>query len=115
MKKITYKSRDGLICYKDQKSGNILSVYDIKATKSLDEACDIINVLLERLAIYEGEKVIDDKEELNTPKEPCHPPASLIWFCPNPKCPEDKHYLMMDKFPHCPVCNQKLDWTKYQK
>ena len=48
--RLTYISKDGLVCYKDHKSPNVISAYDIKATHSLDEACTIIDILLRRLA-----------------------------------------------------------------
>lgn len=62
----------------------------------------------EAIDTVEEFKALKEKAE---PKKPCHPPASLIWYCPNPYCPEDKKYLMSDKHKVCPECGQVIDWT----
>lgn len=73
-------------------------------------------VTMENVASLEAYRTIGTVEECRDavermkPKKPVHPPASLIWYCPNPHCPEDKQYLMSDKYKVCPDCGQKLEW-----
>lgn len=52
-RRLTYRSSDGWICYKDDISGNILSPADMKKRYSLDDAITVINKLLEKLSGYE--------------------------------------------------------------
>ena len=66
--RLTYISKDGLVCYKDHKSPNVISAYDIKATHSLDEACTIIDILLRRLAEHEA---IGTVEQIRFMKSVC--------------------------------------------
>lgn len=46
--------------------------------------------------------------------EPIHPPASLVWFCPNKYCPEHRPFFLTNKLSKCPDCNQPINWENFQ-
>jgi hypothetical protein len=56
MERLTYKSRDGWICYNDNKTQTVKNACDIEATLSHKKACNIINTLLEKLCYYEDKQ-----------------------------------------------------------
>ena len=116
--RLTYISKDGLVCYKDHKSPNVISAYDIKATHSLDEACTIIDILLRRLAEHEAIGTVEELQELkekSVAKKPFRPFGTHSYKCSN--CwqfvaheVDDNCDLETTMADYCTYCGQKLDW-----
>ena len=47
-------------------------------------------------------------------EETDHDRSYLMWMCPNFKCRHEEFYKETDKgLKKCPVCKQRLDWSKW--